>query len=68
MCEYGHDRSLRGVEQPCWTKRLVLGTVFKERRWRPEVKTGVNEIGDLGVGWKELDKEIAFSRHGKNSV
>jgi len=31
-CEYRHDRSLGGIGQPCWTKRLVLGIMFKE--WR----------------------------------
>lgn len=40
-CEYRHDRSLRGIEQPCWTKRLVLGTVFKEWRWRQESRLGL---------------------------
>lgn len=63
-CEYRHDRRLRGIKQPCWTKRLVLGTVFKGWRWTPGVKAGVNEIWDPALGWKELDKEI--SRKGKS--
>lgn len=43
-CECRCDRSLRGIEQPCWTERLILGTVSEECRWIPGVKAGVKEI------------------------
>lgn len=39
-----HDRNVSGIPQICWTKWLDLGTAMKEWRWRPGVKTGMNEV------------------------